>query len=392
MTLRKRCKPCSIVGLAVLAAANCAHAAIPAAERSALLDIYNGAGGAGWIYHLNWNGAVGSECGNDSTGAPPWFGVTCDASGSHVISIYLPQNNLVGSLPASISAFSSLQTLNVSTNSLSGPIPTIAALTALQNVSLEQNSFSGGLPALAGLGALVGFDASNNSLSGPIPSLGGLANLQGFNISVNTLTGSVPALAGLAKLQVVDLHANALSGSLPSLAGLTALQVFYAQANRFSGAIPALGGLSSLQFFNVDGNQLTGGIPALDGLPLKNFDVGANQLTGALPYLGGLYTLNVLNVGGNQLTGVVPSPPSPGALFPGASVLCGNAFTPTANTFWDAATGVTPWYSACGLSLAAFNLDQHGLTGAWYNPATGGQGLLIESYKDLQGAGKGYLT
>ncbi|MEP6938313.1 MAG: hypothetical protein ABI846_01010, partial [Rudaea sp.] len=43
-------------------------------------------------------------------------------------------------------------------------------------------------------------------------------------------------------------------------------------------------------------------------------------------------------------------------------------------------------------TAASFNLDQHGLTGAWYNASTGGQGLLIESYKDLQGAGKGYLT
>jgi hypothetical protein len=38
------------------------------------------------------------------------------------------------------------------------------------------------------------------------------------------------------------------------------------------------------------------------------------------------------------------------------------------------------------------NLDQHGLTGAWYNAATGGQGFLIEAYKDLNGAGKGYLA
>jgi N-acetylneuraminic acid mutarotase len=39
-----------------------------------------------------------------------------------------------------------------------------------------------------------------------------------------------------------------------------------------------------------------------------------------------------------------------------------------------------------------FNLDQHGLTGAWYNPATGGQGFLIESYPDLVSSGHGYLA
>ena len=46
----------------------------------------------------------------------------------------------------------------------------------------------------------------------------------------------------------------------------------------------------------------------------------------------------------------------------------------------------------CTVAQAAtLNLDQHGLTGTWYNPATGGQGLLIETYPDLQGSGHGYL-
>src|SRR5579863_1752455 len=48
---------------------------------------------------------------------------------------------------------------------------------------------------------------------------------------------------------------------------------------------------------------------------------------------------------------------------------------------------------ACAQSgSGTFNLDQHGLTGAWYNPATGGQGFLIESYPDLKGVGHGYLA
>ncbi len=36
--------------------------------------------------------------------------------------------------------------------------------------------------------------------------------------------------------------------------------------------------------------------------------------------------------------------------------------------------------------------DQHGLTGTWYNPTTGGQGFLIETYPDLFGSGHGYLA
>lgn len=39
----------------------------------------------------------------------------------------------------------------------------------------------------------------------------------------------------------------------------------------------------------------------------------------------------------------------------------------------------------------AVNLDQHGLTGSWYNPATGGQGIELEIYPDFGGAGHGLL-
>jgi hypothetical protein len=37
------------------------------------------------------------------------------------------------------------------------------------------------------------------------------------------------------------------------------------------------------------------------------------------------------------------------------------------------------------------NLNQHGLTGSWFNPATGGQGIELEVYPDLGGPGHGLL-
>jgi sugar lactone lactonase YvrE len=38
------------------------------------------------------------------------------------------------------------------------------------------------------------------------------------------------------------------------------------------------------------------------------------------------------------------------------------------------------------------NLNQRGLTGSWYNPRIGGQGILLESYKDLVGPNQGYAS
>ena len=42
-------------------------------------------------------------------------------------------------------------------------------------------------------------------------------------------------------------------------------------------------------------------------------------------------------------------------------------------------------------AFAGANPDQHGITGSWFNPTTNGQGLEIELYPDLNGAGSGLL-
>ncbi len=46
-----------------------------------------------------------------------------------------------------------------------------------------------------------------------------------------------------------------------------------------------------------------------------------------------------------------------------------------------------------GVTLSGFtvDLDQHGLTGSWYNPATSGQGIEMEVYPDLVAPGQGLL-
>jgi hypothetical protein len=386
-----------------------AHAAIPASERQALLNLYNSAGGSGsnWIHDGGWNngsggnGAAGSECGNGNS-TPPWYGVICDSSNSHVVGIDLEQNGLIGTL-SDLSALTYLQTFNVANNNycssstdrncgLGGTIPALNALIRLQGFSIEGDQFTGSIPALNGLTQLQGFDVAGNQLTGSIPNLSGLVNLQGFNASNNRLSGSLPALNGLANLQVLDVHGNGLTGSIPSLTGLTRLQAFYVFTNQLSGSIPSLGGLAALQFFNASNNQLTGSIPALTGLSnLATFYVHANQLGGALPALNGLTALTGIDVGGNRLTGNVPVVPNPN-LQAGASVLCGNAFTATPDANWDAATGISPWYSACGLAATTVNLDQHGLTGTWWDPSTSGQGFVFNLYPDFYAPGHGMVA
>ena len=82
------------------------------------------------------------------------------------------------------------------------------------------------------------------------------------------------------------------------------------------------------------------------------FDVGNNQLTGSVPSLSGLTGLQSFYVYVNQLTGPMALPPSPSALVPGESNLCGNQLESTGNVAadqaWDVASGMVPAFGKPG--------------------------------------------
>jgi len=155
------------------------------ADYQPLVDLYNATGGANWTRKTNW-----------LTGCTPcgWQGVTC--TNGRVTAINLIGNNLVGTLPASLSALTSLQSLELGANALTGGIPTgIGSLTALQTLNL-----------------------SRTQLGGPIPaSLGQLTRLQNLLLNESQLTGSLPASLGtFAQLQNLQLYTNQLSGCFPA--------------------------------------------------------------------------------------------------------------------------------------------------------------------------------
>jgi hypothetical protein len=132
---------CLLSLLFLLGCASTAQAAIPAAERAVLMDIYTSTNGASWTANANWNGAVGTEC--------SWVGITCDATQSRVTAIWLEFNNLAGTLP-SLSGLTALQDFVVRNNQLTGPIPSLNGLTALQVFNVSSNQLSGSIPSLSG--------------------------------------------------------------------------------------------------------------------------------------------------------------------------------------------------------------------------------------------------
>ena len=217
-----------------------------------LFDLYNATGGANWTRKDNWLTGC-SPCG--------WYGVSCDGNG-RVTGLNLAGNNLVGTLPTSLSALSALQTLNLSTNQLRGSIPaSLSALRALQRLNLIGNQLDGTLPvSLSVLSALQSLELGANPLTGGIPSgIGSLTALQTLNLSRTQLGGSIPASLGqLTQLRNLLLNESALTGPLPeSLGTLTQLQNLQLYTNQLSGCFPSnytsLCGRAQISFANNPG-------------------------------------------------------------------------------------------------------------------------------------------
>ncbi|KAK9069630.1 hypothetical protein SSX86_011534 [Deinandra increscens subsp. villosa] len=146
----------------------------------------------------------------------------------------LSNNQLSGSLPFSISNFSSLQILSVAGNRFSGSIPaTIGQLQEVLKLDLSGNSLSGEIPPEIGNCVhLTNLDLSQNNLSGSIPSeISDIRILNYLNVSRNHLNDSIPKSIGIMKsLTIADFSFNDLSGKLPETG-----QFSFFNASSFAG-------------------------------------------------------------------------------------------------------------------------------------------------------------
>ena len=205
-----------LILLIAVSATRSAQAAIPAAERQALVNLYTSTNGAGWAVSSGWNGAPGTEC--------AWHGITCDAAKQHVTEIDLYNNHLSGSLPNIFGSLAQLKVFDGSLNQLSGSLPSLATLTNLVAFYAYSNQLTGSIPSFAGLTNLKYFFVHSNHLTGPIPTLSAVPDLTFFYVDSNQLTGTVPSLATLTKLKGILIDGNQLSGPMPEPPNPSSLQ------------------------------------------------------------------------------------------------------------------------------------------------------------------------
>ncbi|XP_065617448.1 receptor kinase-like protein Xa21 [Quercus suber] len=204
----------------------------------------------------------------------------------------LSLNNLMGTIPLSLSNMLSLEMLVLEDNSLTGPFPLdIFNSSFLTALALSYNHFSGALPM---------------NLCTQCP------NLQGLYISQNEFSGKLTSqFNNCTELSVLSLSYNKFDGSIPKgFRSLEKLEVLYLDANNLTGNIPPfISNLLMLQEFGIGGNNVKGGIPS-DLWRLQNLNtlgLGMNDLTGTIPQnIFNITSLQELGFAGNSLSGNLP--------------------------------------------------------------------------------------
>ncbi|XP_024032293.1 receptor-like protein 12 [Morus notabilis] len=232
--------------------------------------------------------------------------------------VRLSYNQFVGQLPEFTNASSSLlDTLDLNSNNLEGPIPLgndptwSAFSTEISTLNLASCRL-GIFPNLKNQAKLVSLDLSDNQIQGEVPNwVWELGNgfLLHLNLSHNSLTSLQEPYSVPYSLNVLDLHANDLHGEIPILppyAGYIGLS-----SNAFT-TIPADFGkyLPFAYFISLSNNSLAGVIPEslCNASYIQVLDFSDNNLRGAIPICMSVMseTLGVLNLRRNNLTGRIP--------------------------------------------------------------------------------------
>ncbi|KAH0458389.1 hypothetical protein IEQ34_013704 [Dendrobium chrysotoxum] len=157
---------------------------------------------------LNWS--------SNSSVCSLWVGVRCAPDRSRVVALRLPGIGLLGPIPANtLGKLDALQVLSLRSNGLASSIPPdVSSISSLRSLFLQHNNLSGGIPKLLASG-ITFFDLSFNSFTGGIPlEIQNLTKLNSLYLQNNYLSGPIPELK-LAKLQHLNFSFNNLSGPIP---------------------------------------------------------------------------------------------------------------------------------------------------------------------------------
>ncbi|KAK7322409.1 hypothetical protein VNO77_25788 [Canavalia gladiata] len=270
-----------------------------------------------------------------------WSGVSCSTEDGRVTGLDLTGASLSGtlhlptltSLPSlqhlflsgnsftsfnlSVSRSCTLQTLDLSSNNISGKFPfaNLTPCNRLSYLNLSQNLITDGPWPRLGLG-LVQLDLSRNRVSDVNLLLSALGNshLVLLNFSDNQLAGQLSETLTSSNLSTLDLSCNLLSGKIPPKLVNDAVKLLDLSSNNFSFGFSRLdfGHCRSLVRLSLAHNALSSNEFPL-GLSncnvLEFLDLSHNELEMEIPgdILVGLKSLNSLVLSHNRFYGEIPN-------------------------------------------------------------------------------------
>ncbi|KAK7279951.1 hypothetical protein RJT34_25012 [Clitoria ternatea] len=235
----------------------------------------------------------------------------------------LSHNSLFGPIPDTLQNLTSIRDLNLGFNALTSIPYWLISFRSLVHLHLSYNQFLGTeasvLSILTNMCSLCSLDLSNS-----ITVLGGLGqghgnysrckryNLQVLKLRGNRIKDTLPGLLGqFSNLESLHLEMNSFYGPIPSsLGNLLSLKTVILSNNQLNGPIPSsLGNLLTLETLDLSGNLLNGSIPTTFGR-LKNLmilGVAKNSLAGISDHIGNISNLRALDLSGNLLNGPIPN-------------------------------------------------------------------------------------
>ncbi|XP_070674497.1 probable LRR receptor-like serine/threonine-protein kinase At3g47570 [Malus domestica] len=245
---------------------------------------------------------------------------------SSLTTLSLFGNNMSGSLPDNICEhLSSVRRINLGQNQFDGLIPSkLWQCKELREFMCGSNNFRGSIPkSLGNLTYLTTINFVDNNLEGTIPyEIGDLPQLEILGLGINNLNGVIPSkLFNNSMIRAIGLSLNPLSGSLPANIGLNVpnLEILeIARNNLVAGLLPNLSNASKLRELDMSANSFTGFLPttlcSLKNLeylvlPWNNLtiDASAPQAASTLSCLFNLRNLTRLELGENPLNTTIPA-------------------------------------------------------------------------------------
>ncbi|SNS48843.1 Repeat domain-containing protein [Ekhidna lutea] len=208
--------------------------------------------------------------------------------------IGLAENQLSGAIPEAIGSLTELKKLDFTFNELESVPDAISALSKIKYLGIAFNNFTDLPLAIYNIPSLDTLLISGNELSGPIPpELGTMTTLKFLNIGGNQYEGQLPPELGnltqLQGLRVWDMPG--ITGNIPpEWAALTSIEEFSLDNLSLSGTIPDfIGNYTSAYHISLQGNQFSGAIPdSFQNLSsFTNVYLFSNAIT-SVPELGNL--------------------------------------------------------------------------------------------------------